>query len=100
MSHSVEKRSEYMDEATNNVNKLDPKKNNTVACVDCQRIYETKTLRQIHNCLCCSKCGTDAIMVIIPGSQLYGLSKAEQEARLLVLHNQGFTPLSPKKSSV
>ena len=42
----------------------------------------------------------DAIMVIIPGSQLYGLSKAEQEARLLVLHKQGFTPLSPKKGSV
>ena len=54
----------YMDEATNNVGKLIPNQDNLVACVYCRDIYTTRRLTIRHNCLWCSRCGIDAIVVI------------------------------------
>lgn len=80
---------EYMQWVTNNVKTLVPNEINIVACVSCCKVYETKKLGQIHNCLVCNKCGTDAVMVI-KHSPLKGLKQQEQQALLEKWHIDGF----------
>jgi hypothetical protein len=84
----------YMSEATNNVDKLVPDTENLVACVYCCDIYKTVTLTQYHNCLVCKECSVDAILVIVPGSQLYGITEPEQKTLLRLWHTEGFTPIT------
>ena len=83
----------YMDEATDNIGKLIPTKDNLVACVYCCEIYVTRRLTIRHNCLWCSRCGIDAILVIDKDSQLYGLTDAERQDLLEKWHKEGFTPI-------
>jgi hypothetical protein len=82
-----------MDEATNNVGKMVPNQDNLVACVYCVEIYTTKRLSNYHNCLWCSKCKIDAIVVIDKDSQLYGLTDVERKALLEKWYKEGFTPI-------
>ena len=81
----------YMDEATNNTGKLIPNKDNLVACVYCRNTYVTSRLTIRHNCLWCSICGMDAILVIDKDSQLYGLTDTERQDLLEKWYNEGFT---------
>ncbi len=84
--------SEYMKWVTNNANTIVPNEKNLVACVYCRMIYETKRLRSVYNCLICSGCGVDAVMVV-KNSPLHGLTEQEQNVLLEKWHLQGFTPL-------
>ncbi len=83
----------YMDEATNNTGKLIPNQDNLVACVHCKNIYVTRHLKIRHNCLWCSRCGIDAILVIDKDSQLYGLTDAERQDLLEKWYKEGFTQI-------
>ncbi len=83
----------YMDEATNNVGKMVPNQDNLVACVYCREIYVTKHLRTHYNCLWCSRCNIDAIVVIDKDSQLYGLTDVERKALLEKWYEEGFGPI-------
>ncbi len=86
----------YMQWVTNNVKTLVVGEKNLVACVYCRQIYETTGLGSRHNCLVCSGCGVDAVMVV-KHSPLHKLAKEEQDALLEKWHKEGFTPLPVKR---
>ena len=85
-------RSEYMQWVTDNVDTFVKGQKNQVACVYCRDIYETCAFLEVHNCLVCTTCSVDALMVV-KHSPLNGLTEPEQRVLLDKWHAQGFTPI-------
>ncbi len=81
---------EYMEYCTGNAKTFVA--NDIVACVYCRKIYKAHRLTSAHNCLICSKCDVDAVM-IVKNSPLHDLSESEQTALLEKWHVDGFTPI-------
>jgi hypothetical protein len=80
---------EYMKYVTGNGQDLIKTGATLVACVYCINTYKTESLRSYHNCLWCSTCHIDAVMVV-DNSPLKGLTEEEQKALLEKWHIQGF----------
>ena len=83
----MSERSEYMKWVTGNARAFIPNQNTLVACVYCRNVYGANYLPQVYNCLVCSKCGIDAVM-IHKDSPLHGLKEQEQKELLDKWHAQ------------